>query len=463
MRLRLWLALVVIAGTALTLMISVGSTVHFAYRNPSLHVAVETTAALVSLLTAQLVYGRFRRSLDRRDLVLTAALGLFASVNLLFSAAPAIAHRDPGSFATWAPALGGALATVLFAAAAFTTARPVHRPNLAVRRLAAGCWLSLLLIAIGTGLAQQWLPAAIEPTLSPDAGSQPRVIGEPSVLALQLALMAVFAAAAVGYARKAERTHDTLALWFALGATLAAFGQLNFFLFPSLYSEFFYTGDLLRLGFFVALMIGGAQEIRIAQRELERSAVFAERRRLARDMHDGMAQDLAFIVQQGTAFIKRHGPSDAVSDMVTAAQRALDDSRGAIAALVRPPIEPLPEALIRVAEELAHRWGATVEAHVEPGVDLAAPAREALLRIVGEAVTNAARHGRAQRIRLELTESPEIRLRIVDDGAGFDPGTLEVGTRHGIAGMRERVEALGGQLRLRSQPGQGTEIVVELP
>jgi signal transduction histidine kinase len=149
--------------------------------------------------------------------------------------------------------------------------------------------------------------------------------------------------------------------------------------------------------------------------------------------------------------------------MVTAAQRALDDSRGAIAALVRPPIEPLPEALIRVAEEVAHRWGATVEAHVEPGVDLAAPAREALLRIVGEAVTNAARHGRAQRIRLELTESPEMRLRIVDDGAGFDPGTLEVGTRRGIAGMRERVEALGGQLRLRSQPGQGTEIVVELP
>lgn len=461
---RWWLALVVFAATAFTLAISVGSVVSFAYSSASLHVAIETTAALVSLLTAQLVYGRFRRSLERSDLVLTAALVLFASVNLLFSTVPAIAYRDPGSFATWAPTLGGALATALFVAAAFTAPRPVHRPDLAVRRLAACCGAALLTIAIGTVLAEHGLPSAIEPSLSPDAASRPRVVGEPAVLGLQLVLTALFASAALAYARRAERTHDVLALWFAIGAALAAFARLNYFLFPSLYSEFFYTGDLLRLGFFVALMIGGAQEIRISQRELEKSAVFAERRRLARDMHDGMAQDLAFIVQQGTALIDRYGDREAVSDIVTAARRALDDSRGAIAALVRAPVEPLPEGLIRVAEDLAHRWGATVDAHVEEGVEVPAATREALQRIVGEAVSNAARHGQAKRIRLELMESPELRLRVVDDGVGFEPETLAQGRgRHGIAGMRERAEALGGRLHLRSAPGEGTEIVVELP
>src|SRR5688500_7253315 len=105
MRPRWWLAGVVVAAVAFTLIVSVTSIVSFAYRSPSLHVAVETAAALISLLAAQLIYGRFRRSLDRRDLLLTAALALFAGSNLFFSAIPAMANAGSSTFATWAPAL----------------------------------------------------------------------------------------------------------------------------------------------------------------------------------------------------------------------------------------------------------------------------------------------------------------------------------------------------------------------
>lgn len=465
MRPRGWVAGAVVGAAVFTLIVSVTSVVSFAYRSPSLHVAVETAAALISLLAAQLIYGRFRRSLDRRDLLLTAALVLFAGSNLFFSAIPAMANEGSSTFATWAPTFSSVLSAAGLAAGAFTAPTPVRRPGAAVRRALLLCLISLGAIALFTALARGWLPEAIAADLSPEAATRPRIVGDPVVLGLQIVVMGLFAAAAVGFTRTAELSRDPLVLWFAVGATLGAFARLNYFLFPSRYSEYFYTGDVLRLGFFIALFIGGAYELRVAQRELERAAVLDERRRLAREIHDGMAQDLAFIVQQADALSTKNGAADAMADIAVAARRALDESRGAIAALVRPTDEPLDQALARVAGEAAGRWGETqVESRAAAGVELAAPAREALLRIVGEAVTNAARHGKARSIRVELSEHPELQVRIADNGVGFDPALLEQQSgRHGILGMRERAEQIGGRLRVHSQPGKGTEITVVLP
>lgn len=464
MRPRWWLTGVVVGAVAFTLVVSVTSLVSFAYRSPQLHVAVETAAAVISLLAAQLIHGRFRRSLDRRDLLLTCALVLFAASNLFFSAVPAVASAGQSGFATWAPALSGLLAAAVLATGAFVAPRAVRRPGEAVRRALVLCLLALGVIALFTVLARDWLPEAIAADLSPEAATRPRIVGDPVVLGLQLVLTGLFASAALGFGRAAELSRDPLMLWFAVGATLAAFARLNYFLFPSRYSEYFYTGDVLRLGFFAALFVGGAYEIRAAQRELERAATLGERRRLAREIHDGVAQDLAFIVQQADALSTRNGAPGALADIATAARRALDESRGAIAALVRPTDEPLEQALARVAQEAGGRWDTQVQSRAVPGLELAAPAREALLRIVGEAVTNAARHGRAEHISVELSERPELQVRITDDGAGFDPASLQqLSGRHGIVGMRERAEQIGGRLDVRSQPGEGTEVVVVLP
>ena len=198
--------------------------------------------------------------------------------------------------------------------------------------------------------------------------------------------------------------------------------------------------------------------------ELATAAVLAERRRLAREIHDGMAQDLAFIVQQAESLDGGDGTAEGLAQIATAARRALDESRVAIGDLMRPAGEPLADALSRVADEASGRWGASTETHTAPGLELSPPRREALLRIAGEAVTNAARHARSRRIVVELGEHPVLQLRVRDDGVGFDPASTEgLGGHHGITGMRARAEQLGGRLRIASSPGQGTEVVVSLP
>jgi len=456
--------LVAAVATAYTLLVSVTSVVPIAYRSPSLHVAVETAAALIALLAAQLMYGRFRRSLEFSDLLLTSALALFAGSNLLFSAGPAMANAGPGPFVTWASAAGSALATALLAAGAFARPRPVRRPAAAARRALGLCALALAAVAIATAAARGWLPRAIEPGLSPKASPRPLVVGAPSLLVLQLVVMGLFAAAAIGFARRAATTRDTLMLWFAIGATLGGFARCNYFLFPSLYSEFFSTGDMLRLAFFVSLLIGGVLEISVSQHEARRSGVLEERRRLAREIHDGIAQDLAFITMHSEELAQRDDAAPGLDDIATAARRALENSRWAIAALVQPVDEPLADSLTRVADEAARRWGATVETHTAPGLELSPRTREALLRIVGEAVTNAARHGQSDRICVDVDELPELRVRIHDDGVGFDPAAVDpLGGRRGIVGMRDRAELVGGRLSVLSSPGAGTQIVMVLP
>ena len=93
---RAWVLLAATLGAGLTLVMSATSLVEFAYRSVPLHVAVEVTATLTSIVAAQLVHGRFRSTLQLRDLVLFASLCGFAVTNLLFSALPALVSADPG-------------------------------------------------------------------------------------------------------------------------------------------------------------------------------------------------------------------------------------------------------------------------------------------------------------------------------------------------------------------------------
>lgn len=464
MRARTWFTLLTAAALTLTLLVSVASVGRFPYRNQSLHVSIETAAALISLLAAQLMYGRFRRSLDRRDLLLTAALALFAGSNLLFSAIPAITDAGGEALGTWAPVVGSALATAVLAAGALTAPCTVHRPAAAVRRVAWMCGLALLVIGTVTAVGDDWLPRALEPDLSSERATGPPITGHPAVLVLQLVGMGLFAAAAIGFARTAMRTQDRLIQWLAIAATLGGWARLNYFLFPSLYSDYLYTGDLLRVGFFVAVLVGCAREIRVAQRELEHAAVLDERRRLAREIHDGIAQELTYIALHCSVLAGRPGAPEALGAIEEAARRGLQESRDVIETLVRETDEPLAAAITRVAEVAAVRWGASVEAEVASNIEVPAATRQALVRIVGEAVTNAARHGKAQTVRLRLHTEPELHLSIVDDGVGFDPDSLgPAAGRHGITGMRERATALGGELRIGSRPGEGTQVVVVLP
>ena len=247
--------------------------------------------------------------------------------------------------------------------------------------------------------------------------------------------------------------------WLAIACTLGAFSRLNYVLHPSLDTSWFFIGDALRLGFFLALLAAGVEELRWTQRRLTDAAVLQERQRIARDIHDGVSQDLAFILQQGRALRGRVGPLPGIERVITAAQQALDESRVAVATLARPPSQPLSEALAQTAREAAEREGSTVQTDLVQGIAVPGPTQEAMLRVLREAVINAARHGGARRIQVQLREHPRLCLSVSDDGRGFDVGRAAMAAgHHGLRGMAERVAGIGGELSIESEPGRGTEV-----
>lgn len=451
------------ASAAFTLLV-VTSAVEFAYRTPALNVALETAAAVISLLTALLLYGRFRQTLERRDLLLTTALSAFAASNLLLSAVPAIADTRPGPFATWAPVGGQLLAALLLAAAAVAPTRTLRRPNEEARRLLGASALALVAITVVVAVAGDALPRAIPADLSPESPGQPQIVGNPTILGAQLTTMLAMGLAAIGFARRSRRRTDDLTRWLAIAATFGAFARLNYFLFPSLYAEYFYAGDILWLCFVLALFAGGVSELRRTRQLVATAAAQEERQRLARDVHDGVAQDLAYIVQQGRRLSREPGAPAGLQSLVAAAQRSLDESRHVVFSLARPGDEPLTEALTSTAREAAGREGGNLELHFDEDVTVPAATQEALLRVVRESIINARRHGRAQTIVVALTALPDLRLTIVDDGAGFDVDAASLAPgRFGLKSMNARVRAIGGVLRIESEPGRGTRVEVTLP
>jgi len=143
------------------------------------------------------------------------------------------------------------------------------------------------------------------------------------------------------------------------------------------------------------------------------------------------------------------------------AARALAESRRAIAALSEPIDRPLDAVLAEAAQDVAAREGTQVALSLAPDVTVGPAHAEALVRIASEAITNAARHGGAQLVRVQLEANGGVALRVADAGRGFDPSRPRPGG-FGLVSMRERAEALGGRLHVSSTPGHGTVVEVRL-
>ena len=120
--------------------------------------------------------------------------------------------------------------------------------------------------------------------------------------------------------------------------------------------------------------------------------------------------------------------------------------------------------LTQAAEEVADRVGTTLHLDVPENVVVAQPTGTAIVRLVQEAITNAGRHGSASLVNVSLRNGDGVHVEVTDDGQGFDPTTVpDDGAHFGLTSMRERVEALGGRLELRSAPGAGTTVLADLP
>jgi signal transduction histidine kinase len=191
-------------------------------------------------------------------------------------------------------------------------------------------------------------------------------------------------------------------------------------------------------------------------------AINEERLRIARDLHDGLAQELAYIRME-TRRMAATDPGGRAERVAVAAERALTESRCAIDALRSGAEEAFDVEISELADELATREGARVSVRIDPTVQVDRADRDALLRIMREAISNGVRHGHATELDLELTGGDVIRMAVRDNGAGFVPGGPRRPGSFGLASMRARAHAVGGDLSVQSAPGKGTVVEVTLP
>ena len=451
-----------VAG-GLTMLVMVLPFLHFAYRSTALHATIETASGMIALLAAYLVFGRYLRTSRSDDLALSTALGFLVCANFIFSAMPwALFSTDSMRFSAWTSLIGTLIGAGVLALASLMPSRRLRAPRRAAAIVLGSSAAVYACTAVLIGAFETRLPLGFAPTSPPPPAGVPHLVGAHSLFATQLGAAALFMVAAIGFTRRGQRTGDDFMKWLAPSAALAAFARLNYSLFPSLYTQWVYVGDALRLGSFLLLLGGAMREIDRYQRNMADAAAADERRRIARELHDGLAQELAFLAAQGRA-LSRRPDSVEIKYVAAAAERALDESRRAIALLTHPPDEPLDLALVQTVEELVSRAGSRAQFDVEREIEVSGQTREALLRIVREAVTNAQRHGRAGLIIVELENTNGLRLRIADDGVGFDPIELEDEPGFGLGTMRARARAIGGELRIGRRPEGGTEVEVTIP
>lgn len=437
----------------------------FAYVSATTRVAMETAQAVIAGVVALLVLGRFRRGGSRLDRLLVAALAVSAVSNL-FTVVVRAASEDRATlseFASWS-----SLGFSLVAAGAY--AASAHGADREIPPAARGGWSSLG--AVMAICATVWLVVwSVEGVLPPtvtgdfaDAGaSRPALDGSVAAYVVHFAVLALLVAAAVGFALRAERrSHDDLLGAVGVGMVLAAVARLNFILYPSVHTTVVHVGDAARLAFYLVLLGGAVREISSYWRDRAQLAVLEERRRIARDLHDGMMQELSFIRSQVSAF-ERRAPTPAAIGLVTAAaDHALAESRRAVKALSEDDVDALDRVLRRAVEEVADRAGLSVRFSLAPGIHADPPTTEQLRSIAREATANAVRHADASLLTVSLrTVGDRVRVVVTDDGHGFDAEGPVSG--FGLRGMRERAESVGGILTVSPGTDGGTVVCVEVP
>ena len=416
-----------------------------AYHSVAAHAAIETAASIVASIGAFLVFGRLRDRGLLSDLLLICGLTVIAGTNLLFGVVPLVL-RDAHEATT--AAIGGQLLGSIYLASGAVVATVREREVRPFLRTIDRRFTAVLAAGLGAIIAAlAWVP-----TPSPPAGTP---------TAAQAVAAVAFFVAAFGFTACAERTGDELTSWLGIAAVLAGFARIAYATEPTPLGMRLTTGDAFRLLFAVAVLTGAGREVVRFWRERTERAVAEERRRIARDLHDGMAQDLAFIARnaRGTGGAPAEGAA-----LASAAERALQESRRAIAALSGPHGERLDEALAHATGQVAARTGTRLVLDLDPRAEVGRPQLEELVRIAAEAVSNACRHGGADVVRIRLSTAAGIVLDVTDAGAGFDPATAprSVDGHFGLTSMAERAERLDAELSVRSRPGIGTRVRVRL-
>jgi signal transduction histidine kinase len=416
---------------------------------PEGRLVLDTAVVLAATIVAILAGVRFSVEGRVLDLLLTAGFFVAGAGTLAFSVLPVLDGSNQGAPEAWAGIAARVLAATLIALAPIVPA-----PRIAARTRAL---LVGLVILLGALLALWLTLRGFGDRLSPlDAGDGARAF-ELTVATSSLALLALVAV--VGFGVRYRAHGEDLDSWLALGATLTLFAELHFVLSPRVSSDLVSQGDFLRLLAYGLLLVGVWRAIRSA--EFGR-AVAEERARVAREIHDGLAQYLFAVSTHASMLESGASLQETLPKLKEAAAAAQQEALFAVLALSSASgTAPFDAALRRYIEFLTADGALAVDVEIDPAILLAPDEQIEVFRIVQEGLANVRKHAGAQ--RAEVWIGHRLGRRIVsvsDDGVGFDGSDEPAG--QGLKNMRLRAKTIDGGFSLRSGPGRGTSLEVVL-
>ncbi|GIU93900.1 MAG: hypothetical protein KatS3mg012_0357 [Gaiellaceae bacterium] len=417
-----------------------------AYVVPEARLAMDTAIAVVATIVAVLAAVRFVVEGRVSDLLLGAGFWSIALGTSTFVFATLVGGGSLPAEAGWA-ALGSRVL-----GASLIALGPVVESRVAARRR--------LLVATGSAVVAAVAGLWLAPVYARAGGESLAggLIEGPSVVLAATLLACLWLVALAGFALRYRRHGRELDAWITLAVTLAFFADLHLAVTPVVSSDYVLQGDFLRLVAYAILLVGVWRAI--AEAEFGR-AVADERARVAREIHDGLAQYL-FAISAQVSMLDAGAELDEVLPLLRKASAAAQqEARFAVLALSSAGgAARFDASLRRYVEVLTADGELAVDVEVDPRVRLAPDEQIEVFRIVQEGLGNVRRHARARHAVVEIRQVDGRRVVVVrDDGVGFDE-RAEVG--QGLENMRRRAEAIEGTLHVRSVPGRGTSLEVVL-
>jgi len=495
---RLDVLILATAGILLvaTLLPQVDPDLNIVMRDRTLDVALSALLFVAATGLAVLAFLRYRETGRLASFVQSSAFALwaiFTLVQLLLIVVRldddiGLSLADPGQLPLWVSGTVRMSVSGLFMISGIAAIMGIYG---GARRRFRMVFLPVLVIAALTVLAYPFRELLL-PLIEPQGLAA--LLAEPGEFALLpgftgLALVIVIftvtglIAGVVLYRTTWVRGGPTSDAYTSVGLVILAVAEVQYALWPSVYTNLVTISDILRLVAYTVLLAGAFADqrsdlraLRSAYAALDRMrvneaerATLEERARLAREIHDGLAQHLWF------AKLKFERLSSALADedrplaeeVTQALDAAIIEAREALVTM-RSSLEedvPFSDMLVRTVDDFESRSGLRVEFTASTGIPsaLAPRVQVELLRIVSEALNNVRKHADATLVRInaEVAEG-ELLITVTDNGRGFaEAEAYDKGM--GLQGMRERARLIGGSLRVKSELSGGTTIVVRAP
>jgi signal transduction histidine kinase len=484
-----WLITITILLGALTVaaIIALGHHVHA--QAPALDIVVDTATTGITASVAALSWVRYRETANGDSLFRTSSFVVFMAANaysLLLVILPADLLAGPvligdGPAPLWVTTFGRGLAALLLVLPLVPAA---VRP--AMRHPRATVALPTVILLASVPIAQALAP--VLPALSDmfelhTADPIMLPASTPIGTIVQSTIAALCFGGAAAARRSALRTGSAGDRYMAAALLFAAFSQVMLAAYPGTFPGLVGLADLLRLAFDMTLLLAVQAEASSMLRRLQTAAIeheqlrrteadrsaIEERARLARELHDGLAQDLwlAKLKASRLAVLSEGRPDEAklCEEVQGAIDAGLTEAMQAVAAL-RSATDgrALAHVLAAYIDDYADRFGLRVDLTIDPDLPrLPARTEAELLRIAQEALANVRRHADATVVRITLSVDDDgVTLSIRDNGRGFDVDLVDQ-QDYGLAGMRERAALIGASLTIESQRSEGTRVAVVVP